>query len=76
MQKPIGACCIAPIILAKVFGWSNKGPGIKLTLGSKGENWPYADSINLAESLGNKISLCDINECSIDKENKIITTPA
>jgi enhancing lycopene biosynthesis protein 2 len=36
-KKPISACCISPILLAKVFGTSNLGPGIKITLGDEGE---------------------------------------
>jgi len=42
-KKYMGLCCISPIVAAKVLGTSNGGPGVKLTLGSKGseENWPY-----------------------------------
>jgi len=29
--------CIAPVIAAKVFGTKNGGPGLSLTLGSKGD---------------------------------------
>jgi len=42
----------------------------------KGDSWPFGDSISVAENLGNQHQLCDINEVSIDKENKICTTPA
>ena len=46
-KKPIAACCISPIILAKHFGKN----GVKLTLGKKGEKekWPYGDSIDVAK---------------------------
>lgn len=35
-KKHIVACCIAPILLGKVLGKSNNGPGVQLTLGSEG----------------------------------------
>jgi len=45
-------------------------------MGSKGESWPFADSITVAENLGNSHVMCDINEVSVDKDHKICTTPA
>jgi enhancing lycopene biosynthesis protein 2 len=47
-----------------------------MTLGDKGDSWPFADSISVAETLGNNLQLCDVNEVAVDKENKICTTPA
>lgn len=47
-----------------------------MTLGNKGDSWPFADSISVAETLGNNHQLCEINEVVIDKDNKICTTPA
>ena len=38
-KKAIGLCCIAPVIAAKVF------PGATLTLGKRGEGWPYEGSL-------------------------------
>lgn len=75
---PIAACCIAPIILAKVFGKHNHGPGVNLTFGLK-ENindWPFQSTIELAHKLGNHTTEVDVTECNIDKEHKIVTTPA
>lgn len=40
-KKPVGICCIGPIIAAKVF----EGKGVTVTLGSQGECWPYSGSI-------------------------------
>ena len=40
-KKPIGACCITPIILAKVFGKN----GVKLTLGKSDKEWEFAGTI-------------------------------
>eukprot|EP01017_Pseudomicrothorax_dubius_P005339 TRINITY_DN11324_c0_g1_i3.p1 TRINITY_DN11324_c0_g1~~TRINITY_DN11324_c0_g1_i3.p1 ORF type:complete len:224 (-),score=52.89 TRINITY_DN11324_c0_g1_i3:35-706(-) len=44
-RRVIGACCIFPVILARLFGKSTGGSGVRLTLGSKGKEWPYGDSI-------------------------------
>jgi enhancing lycopene biosynthesis protein 2 len=75
-KKPIGATCIAPIVLAKIFGTTAANPGIDLTLGKKGEDWPYADSIEAASKLGNKVISCDVDEVCKDRFSKIVTTPA
>ena len=44
--KPIGLCCIALIIAAKVFG----SEGVKLTLEKSGDPnlWPYGGSLEAA----------------------------
>jgi len=77
-QKYMGLCCISPIVAAKVLGKNSGGPGVKLTLGSKGseENWPYQGSIEAASSFGNDMVEAEINELVHDFTNKIITAPA
>ncbi len=65
-EKPIGALCIAPMILAKVLG--DKNPTI--TLG--GDCQAAKDAI----SLGCNHQICDATEVSIDEKNKLLTTPA
>jgi len=40
-KKPIAACCITPIILAKVFGKHH----VKLTLGKSSKEWEFAGTI-------------------------------
>jgi enhancing lycopene biosynthesis protein 2 len=72
--KPIGLCCIAPILAAVVLG----DKGIKITLGSKGseEDWPYSETIKKATDLGCKVVDCSVDEVCEDSENKIVTTPA
>lgn len=40
-KKPIGLACISPVLAAKVFGEQKVG----LTIGSKGEGWPYGETI-------------------------------
>ena len=47
-DKVIGLTCIAPIIAAKVFG----NTGVKLTLGGRSKNFPYAGAIDAASSFG------------------------
>ena len=47
-KKPIGACCIAPVIIARLF------PGVKVTLGQEkvSEEYPFADACKAANQMG------------------------
>ncbi len=65
-QKPIGAVCIAPAIVALAFRDKN----FNLTVGADGE---VAKSI---EKIGHKHTVTHANECCVDGSNKIYTTPA
>ena len=77
-KKPIGLCCISPIIAAKLF------PGVKLTLGKMknlSENeaknvFPYSGAVLSARQMGADTQECDINEVCVDDKNRIVTTPA
>lgn len=62
--KPIAAMCIAPVILARTI------PGARLTIGSHPET---ADAIN---SMGAVHVNCSVNDCVVDRERKLVTTPA
>jgi enhancing lycopene biosynthesis protein 2 len=64
--KPVGAICIAPALLSKVF----EGTGMKLTIGNEKEP---AEAIN---AMGNRHVECGVLEIVIDSKNKIVTTPA
>lgn len=64
--KPIGAICIAPALMAKIF----EGAGIELTIGSDKET---AQAI---EKLGQKHKVCGVHEIWIDSSHRIVTTPA
>ena len=86
-KKVIASCCISPVILAKVFGNKNHGPGCLLTLGKTGEGWPYSGSIgnvlfyfnnllDASKSQGCELAPAGINEVIVDSPNKIVTTPA
>ncbi len=65
LEKPIGAICIAPAIVAKVL----KGSGYKLivTLGNESE---ILDAIDVEQEL------CNVDDIVVDSVNKIVTTPA
>lgn len=54
-------CCISPILASKVFGTTVGGPGLKMTLGMKGDDWPYNGSIDAATSFGNEMEDCDLD---------------
>ena len=71
-EKVIGLTCIAPVIAAKVFG----DEGVKLTLGGRGPNFPYAGSIDAAASFGADMVEMDVNEVCTDWSKNIVTSPA
>lgn len=62
-NKPIGALCIAPVILAKLF------PGAELTIGQD------TGTIKHLQELGAKHTNAGHGEIIIDKELRIVTTP-
>jgi enhancing lycopene biosynthesis protein 2 len=65
--KPIGAMCIAPVILAKVFG---KELGPRLTIGND------PDTAAALEDMGAVHVDCIASESVVDETNKMVTTPA
>ncbi|XP_033322975.2 glutamine amidotransferase-like class 1 domain-containing protein 3, mitochondrial [Megalopta genalis] len=71
-KKPIGAICMASVLVARVL------QGVKITLGKKSppEEWPYADAIEKAKSMGAKVELKDVRGVSRDKKNNVYSTPA
>ena len=71
-KKVIGLTCIAPIIAAKVFG----SEGVKLTLGGRSENFPYAGSIDAAASFGAEMVEQNVDEVTVDWKNHIVSSPA
>ncbi len=76
-HKVIGLTCIAPIVAARVFGTKFGGPGLTLTLGKTGTNWPYNGSIDVATKFGNTLSTnIDVEGVCVDTANKVYTTPA
>ena len=66
-KKPIGAICIAPAIVAVVFRGKKK---VRLTIGTD------AATGDQLEAMGAEHENCPVRELVVDKENKIVTTPA
>ena len=67
-KKPLVAICIAPVLVAKAL----EGTNIKTSL-TIGTDEGVAGAIN---SLGANHVSCPVKEAVVDKENKIVTTPA
>jgi len=66
-QKPIGAICIAPVVLAAVLG---KELAPALTIGND------AGTAAEIEKTGAKHQECPVTEFVVDRKNKLVTTPA
>lgn len=67
-RKPLGAICIAPAVLARVLGTDQVAH--KLTIGND-EGTAQALTAMGAEHVN-----CPVTEVVIDKENKLVSTPA
>jgi enhancing lycopene biosynthesis protein 2 len=70
LNKPIGLCCIAPVLAAKVLGTSSGGTGCRVTIGSDEKT---SDAIN---AMGATHVPKTATEAVIDETNRIVTTPA
>jgi enhancing lycopene biosynthesis protein 2 len=64
--KPVGAVCIAPALVARVLG--SEKP--KLTIGTD-----EATARGL-EAMGATHVACAVGELAVDRENKLVSTPA
>lgn len=71
--KPMGFCCIAPVLPAKVIG-----NGVEVTLGGEAENadWPYAGMTGVVDAVGAKHVCKELSEVHVDAANKVVTSPA
>lgn len=67
LGKPIAAMCIAPVILARVFG---KGGHPSVTIGRD------AATAALVTAMGARHVDCDSSGVVVDEEAKLVTTPA
>ncbi|MBN2320521.1 MAG: isoprenoid biosynthesis glyoxalase ElbB [Acidobacteria bacterium] len=65
-RKPIGALCIAPTLLAQIFG---KSLSVELTIGSDPE------TASALEKMGAKHTNAKVDEIVVDGKNRIVTTP-
>lgn len=71
--KPIGLCCISPVLAAKVLS------GAEVTVGheeEEGGKWPYAGTAGAIKALGGKHCVKEVTEAHVDVNNKMVTTPA
>ena len=67
--KPVAFLCIAPAMAAKIFGEAGV-KGVKLTIGNDKDT---AAAIN---AMGAEHIDCDVRECVVDADHKIVSTPA
>lgn len=69
-KKPIGLCCIAPVLAARVLGTKAGGPGCQVTIGTDSGT---ADAIR---AMGATNVAKPVTEAVADEVNRIATTPA
>jgi enhancing lycopene biosynthesis protein 2 len=67
-KKPLAAICIAPALVSRVLG--NEKLAHKLTIGSD------VDTAKALEAMGSTHEACPVSEFIVDRENKLISTPA
>ncbi|MHC4512508.1 MAG: isoprenoid biosynthesis glyoxalase ElbB [Planctomycetota bacterium] len=65
-KKPIGAICIAPVVVARALGEHHP----TLTIGND------PGTAGAIETMGCKHNDCPVTEFVVDKKQKIVTTPA
>lgn len=65
-QKPVGAICIAPALVARLLG--DEKP--RLTIGND------ADTAKALENMGARHVACGVEGVVVDPERRIVTTPA
>nr|XP_056714441.1 glutamine amidotransferase-like class 1 domain-containing protein 3, mitochondrial [Euleptes europaea] len=71
--KPIGLCCISPVLAAKVL------PGTEVTVGheeEEGGKWPHAGTVGTIKAMGGKHRVKEVTDAHVDPNNKVVTTPA
>ncbi|XP_077198959.1 glutamine amidotransferase-like class 1 domain-containing protein 3, mitochondrial isoform X3 [Paroedura picta] len=71
--KPIGMCCISPVLAAKVL------PGTEVTVGheeEEGGRWPHAGTAGTIKAMGGKHRVKEVTDAHVDTANKVVTTPA
>jgi enhancing lycopene biosynthesis protein 2 len=64
--KPVAAVCIAPALIAKVLGEDNPA----LTIGND------ADTAGALEAMGATHVTCPVEEFVVDRERKLVSSPA
>lgn len=69
-KKPIGLCCIAPVLAARVLGTRKGGPGVKVTIGTDPAT---AEAI---QTMGATHVPKSVTEAFTDERQRVVTTPA
>lgn len=69
-RKPIGLCCIAPVLAAKVLGTASGGPGCQVTIGAD------ANVAQAISRMGSRNVEKPVREAYVDTQNRLVTTPA
>jgi len=67
-KKPLAAVCIAPALVSRVLG--NEKLAHKLTIGTD------PGTAEALEKMGSQHVSCPVREFVVDKENKLVSTPA
>ncbi|MBF0625427.1 MAG: isoprenoid biosynthesis glyoxalase ElbB [Magnetococcales bacterium] len=65
-RKPVGAMCISPAVLARIFA----SHGITLTIGDD------SGTAQAIEAMGNRHRTTTVDEIVVDQANKVVTTAA
>ncbi|NLX06272.1 MAG: isoprenoid biosynthesis glyoxalase ElbB [Phycisphaerae bacterium] len=68
LGKPIGAICIAPVLVARVLG--GNGIPVRVTIGNEKA---VAQAI---DAMGAVHVECPVDDCLVDVDHKVVTTPA
>ncbi|MBC7835702.1 MAG: isoprenoid biosynthesis glyoxalase ElbB [Phycisphaerales bacterium] len=68
--KPVGLCCIAPVLAARVLGTKAGGPGVSVTVGN---DEGVAKAI---VGMGSTHADRAVNQSHIDVRNRVVTAPA
>lgn len=67
-RKPIGAACIAPAVLARAL--KDHGPKVKLTIGND------RGTAEALEAMGALHVDCNVDDIVVDREHRVVSTPA
>jgi enhancing lycopene biosynthesis protein 2 len=68
--KPIGMCCIAPVIGARVLGRCRGGPGVTVTIGND------EGAAAAVAKMGSRNIVRPVTEAYVDEANRLATSPA
>ena len=65
--RPLAFICIAPVVAAKVLGQEHSA---RVTIGNE------AEAAAAIDSMGARHTVCPVEETVIDRDNRIISSPA